>query len=168
MPEQIRPESPPDIDAIEALTLTAFANAAHTSHTEQFIVAGLRRAGCLSVSLVAEMHGVLIGHVAASPVTITDGSGDWFGLGPLSVLPAYQRRGVGSRLMHEALRRLRDLGAGGCVVLGDPHYYGRFGFKADSGLVLPGVPAEYFQVLVLAASPARGTVSYHAAFEARD
>jgi putative acetyltransferase len=164
----IRSETPADREEIEALTASAFLNAPHTSHTEQYIVAALRSAGKLSVSLVAEADGSLIGHVAISPVSISDGTPGWFGLGPISVLPQYQRQGIGSRLMREALRILSERGACGCVVLGEPEYYGRFGFRADPDLVLPGVPAEYFQALPFDSSRPRGTVTYHEAFEARD
>ena len=76
--------------------------------------------------LVAELDGVLVGHVALSPVSISDGSVHWFGLGPISVLPVHQRRGVGSALMRAVLAALRQRGAHGCVLLGDPGYYGRW------------------------------------------
>lgn len=163
---KIRGETSSDAPIIEALTASAFLNAAHTSHTEQYIVGALRRAGMLAVSLVAEADGVVIGHIAISPVSISDGASGWFGLGPISVLPQYQRRGIGSQLMREALRLLRERGAAGCVVLGEPEYYGRFGFRADPNLVLPGVPAEYFQTVSFDSSRPRGSVTYHEAFNA--
>ena len=141
----IRPELPADASAIEAITVSAFLPAEHTRHTEQLIVEGLRKSGALTLSLVAENLGAIIGHVAVSPVVITDGSAGWYGLGPLSVNPECQKRGFGSELMREALRRLRELGASGCVVLGDPRYYERFGFKTEFGLILPDVPPEYFR-----------------------
>jgi putative acetyltransferase len=163
----IRNETPADAPAIEAVTIAAFMNAPHTSHTEQFIVAALRKAGLLSISLVADAADVLIGHVAVSPVSISNGAGGWFGLGPISVLPEHQRHGVGSRLVHEALRILRQQGAAGCVVLGEPEYYRRFGFQADPNLLLPSVRPEYFQVISLDSSRPHGTVSYPQAFSAR-
>lgn len=150
---------------IEALTASAFRNAPHTSHTEQYILAALRNAGKLAVSLVAEADGALIGHVAISPVSISDGASGWFGLGPISVLPPYQRQGIGSTLMREALRTLHERGASGCVVVGEPEYYCRFGFVADPDLILAGVPAEYFQALAFDSSKPRGIVTYHEAFE---
>jgi putative acetyltransferase len=162
---EIRGETPADERSIEAVTKAAFLNAARASHTEQYIVDALRRAGKLAMSLVATADGVVIGHVALSPVSISDGAEGWFGLGPLSVSPQYQRQGVGSRLMCEALRQLLDQGAAGCVVLGEPAYYGRFGFRADDDLILPGVPPEYFQVVAFGPSKARGSVTYHEAFE---
>ena len=163
----IRDEQPADVGPIHSLTERAFRTAAHTSHTEQFIVAALRREGALSASLVAEEAGVLQGHVALSPVILSDGTRGWFGLGPLSVLPEWQRRGIGSALMEAALQRLRERGAAGCVLLGDPGYYARFGFRPAPGLVLPDVPPEYFQALVLRGAAPIATVRYHAAFEER-
>lgn len=166
MPLKIREEAPEDVSLIEAVTVAAFLNAPHTSHTEQHIVNALRRSGALAVSLVAELDGVLVGHIALSPVSISDGSAHWFGLGPISVLPAHQGHGVGSALMAAALAALRQQGAHGCVLLGDPGYYGRFGFRATPDLVLPGVPPEYFQALHLGTATAHGIVTYHSAFEA--
>jgi len=149
----IRPEAPGDEPAIEAVTVAAFRDAPHTSHSEQFIVAALRRAGALAVSLVAVDEGRVIGHVAVSPVTVSDGAPGWYDLGPISVLPARQGQGVGSRLLESALDALRARGAAGCVLLGDPAFYGRFGFRAEPGLVLPGVPPEYFQALTFGVGP---------------
>lgn len=166
MPTKIREEAPADVLAIEAVTVAAFLSAEHTSHTEQHIVNALRCAGALTISLVAEINGVLVGHVAVSPVSISDGSVHWFGLGPISVLPAHQRSGVGSALMQVALAALGQRGAQGCVLLGDPGYYGRFGFRASPGLVLPGVPPEYFLALSLGPVMPSGIVSYHPAFGA--
>ena len=164
---EIREETIADIPSIEAVTIAAFLNAPHTSHTEQFIVNALREGGQLTLSLVAETGDVIVGHVALSPVRISDGTSGWFGLGPVSVAPESQRRGIGSRLIHEALRSLRERRAGGCVVLGEPAYYGRFGFEPDPGLVLPNVPPEYFRAISFGTSRPRGIVAYHPAFDAR-
>jgi putative acetyltransferase len=161
---KIRKENPSDALAIEAVTIAAFEHATHASHTEQSIVRELRRHGALSVSLVAEDGGTLIGHVAASPVAISGGVAAWYGLGPISVVPGHQGRGVGTRLMEHALDELRALGAAGCVVLGEPAYYSRFGFVAEPALTLPGVPAEYFQAMAFKGPVPSGTVSYHDAF----
>jgi putative acetyltransferase len=163
---KIRTETAADAPAIEAVTISAFLNAPHTSHTEQLIVSALRKAALLTISLVADAEGTLIGHVAVSPVSISDGASGWFGLGPISVVPEHQGRGVGSRLMREALRVLREHGAAGCVLLGEPEYYSRFGFRADPNLILPGVPPAYFQAISLDSSRPRGIVSYHEAFTA--
>ncbi len=171
----IREETPSDIAAIEAVVAEAFLDDKHGDHTEQFIVNGLRKAGVLTVSLVAELVAEsgdkIVGHVAISPVTITtrpatDSQAHWYGLGPIAVLPEKQGMGIGSKLMRAALDRLKAKGASGCVLLGDPAYYRRFGFKPVSSLVLPDVPPEYFQALSFSDSFPRGTVAYHEAFNA--
>jgi len=163
---KIRDEVSGDAETIAAVTTAAFSNAPRTNHTEQHIVNALRRGGKLAVSLVAEADGVVIGHVAISPVSISDGAMEWYGLGPISVVPHHQRRGIGSQLVGATLRRLRARGASGCVVLGEPEYYSRFGFQANPNLVLPGVPPGYFQVISFDLSRPRGTVAYHEAFNA--
>lgn len=162
----IRAETPADIDGIHALTAAAFATVEHSNHTEQFIVDALRARGELAVSLLAVDNGLLLGHVAVSPVTVSDGSNGWYGLGPISVLPARQGQGIGAALMRAAIDALRQQGACGCVLLGEPAYYGRFGFRAEPGLVLPGVPAGYFQALCLQPPLAQGEVRYSPAFDA--
>lgn len=104
----LRPETPADALAIEQLTAAAFEQAPHSSHTEHFIVNALRRAGQLSVSLVAEEAGHIIGHMALSPVTLSDGSTGWYGLGPISVAPERHGQGIGSQLMRAALQACKD------------------------------------------------------------
>lgn len=162
----IRDEQPEDIESIEALTRAAFLNAEHTSHTEQFIVNSLRKHAQLTVSLLAIENEKIVGHVAISPVSISTGTTGWYGLGPLSVSPSKQGLGIGSQLMHAALERLKQLGAAGCVLLGDPNYYHRFGFRTSLELLLPDVPSEYFQSLSFDGSIPKGMVSYDAAFNA--
>jgi putative acetyltransferase len=160
----VRPEVPSDIADIEALTVAAFLNAPHTSHTEHLIVNALRKTGHLTLSLIAEVDGKIVGHVAVSPISISDGSQGWYGLGPISVMPDYQSVGIGSQLMRQALATLGELGASGCVVLGEPEYYSRFGFKTEPSLVLPDVPPEYFQAVSFDAILPSGIVSYHESF----
>jgi putative acetyltransferase len=162
----VRFEDSADVVAIRAVTVAAFLHAPHTDHAEHFIVDALRAAGALSISLVAEVDGDIVGHVAVSPVSISDGSTRWFGLGPISVRPGLQGQGIGTRLMHVALRKLQEQGAAGCVLLGDPAYYARFGFKREIELVFPDVPPEYFQAIAFGTAVPRGVVTYHAAFGA--
>jgi len=162
----IRDELPADAAAIDAVTRAAFAQAPHTSHTEQHIVNALRRAGALTISLVAALDDAVVGHVAVSPVSISDGAAGWYGLGPISVRSAHQRRGIGASLMHAALAALRLRAASGCVLLGDPDYYRRFGFRATADLVLPGAPPGYFLAVPLDQSAPHGIVTYHPAFGA--
>ncbi|BDB27179.1 N-acetyltransferase [Cupriavidus sp. P-10] len=161
-----RNERPADADAITQLTEAAFRSEPYSSHTEQFIVNALRRAGQLTISLVAVDGDAIVGHVAVSPVMVSSGATRWYGLGPISVWPERQRQGIGTSLMEAALDELRRLGGAGCVVLGDPAYYGRFGFQVHAGLVLPGVPPEYFQAISFGGPVPVGEVRYHQAFDA--
>jgi len=161
---KIRDELPGDRAAIRQIVEAAFAQAEHRSGTEGAIVDTLRDAHALTISLVAEDGGALLGHVAFSSVEIDGRRCHWYGLGPVSVRPDRQRQGIGTALIAEGLARLRALDARGCVVLGDPAYYGRFGFAPDRGLKLAGVPPDYFTRLVLEGGPVTGTVTYHAAF----
>ncbi len=163
----IRKEQPRDAQSIHEVTVAAFLEAPHTDHTEQFIVKALRESGALSISLVAEEEGNVVGHVALSPVTISDNTDSWYGLGPISVLPNKQGKGIGSKLMSAAIQELKNIKAKGCVLLGDPDYYHRFGFKPREGLVLPGVPPEYFQALVFQGDLPQGKVTYHESFSAK-
>ena len=91
----IRNETSSDIEAISKVTIAAFKSLAISQHTEQFIINALREANALTVSLVAEIDGQVVGHIAFSPVTISDGSTGWYGLGPVSVLPEHQKKGIG-------------------------------------------------------------------------
>jgi putative acetyltransferase len=162
----IRSETDADTGAITEVTVAAFKTLEISHHTEQFIVAALRAARALTVSLVAEADGRVIGHIAFSPVTISDGARNWYGLGPVSVLPEYQRRGIGSALIREGLSRLKALGAGGCCLVGHPAYYRRFGFENAPGLVCEGVPQDVFFALSFDGQVPRGTVEFHEAFKA--
>ena len=160
----IRPEVPADHAEIAVVTDAAFAEVEYSDGSEVRIVERLRSDGDLALSLVAEDGKRIIGHVAVSPVTISDGSEGWYGLGPISVLPSRQREGVGLRLMQRAIADMRQSGASGIVLLGEPAYYARFGFEHDPQLIYPGPPAEYFQRLVLDGDAPSGTVSYAPAF----
>jgi putative acetyltransferase len=161
----IRAEYAGDAPAIAALAFAAFDSPDHSGEAEREIVERLRADGDLTLSLVAiAAEGEIVGHAAFSPVRINGEAAGWFGLGPVSVAPAHQGSGVGSALIREGLARLAKLGAKGCVVLGSPTYYGRFGFASDPALVYPAPPAKYFQTLVMRGEAPQGEVSYSAAF----
>ena len=162
----IRSEQAADTGRITEVTELAFREAAHTCGREYAIVEGLRAAGALALSLVAVSELGIVGHVAASPVTLSEATGDWFGIGPISVLPGCQRQGIGSRLMEAALSQLRARGARGCVLVGDPRFYTRFGFQSDATLVVPGVPPEVSLCLRFVPGGDRGTAIFHGAFMA--
>lgn len=163
---KIRSETPSDVDAISHLIRAAFEKAQHSSGTEAAIVDALRAARVLTISLVAEADGDVVGHVAFSPITINDQDIGWFGLGPISVHPDRQGEGIGNALIRRGLEELRATKATGCVVLGDPNYYQRFGFRSDPAITLPGMPQEYFMSMALGGSTAHGTVRFHEGFEA--
>lgn len=164
----IRNEIAADADAITAVTLAAFATLEISQHTEQFIVKALRAAGALAVSLVAELYGRVVGHVAFSPVVLSDGTPDWHGLGPVSVLPAHQRQGIGKALIRQGLARLQAMGARGCCTVGHPDYYRKFGFRNLDQLAHAGVPPEYFLALSFDGHWPQGAVAFHEAFGARE
>ena len=161
----IRSETILDVAAINEVTIAAFKNLAISNQTEQFIINALREANALTISLVAGIDGKIVGHIAFSPVTISDGAIGWYGLGPVSVLPALHRQGIGSALIKEGLRRLRALGAKGCCLVGHPAYYGRFGFQNPEGLGHEGVPPEAFFALVFDGRMPQGAVTFHEAFK---
>jgi putative acetyltransferase len=164
----IRSETSADVSAISEVTVAAFKVLAISNHTEQFIVAALRTAKALTVSLVAEVDGRVVGHIAFSPVTISDGSPNWYGLGPVSVLPECQQRGIGSALIEEGMSRLKNIGARGCCLVGHPEYYRRFGFQNIRGLIHEGVPEEIFFALSLDGHIPQGIVELHVGFTADD
>ena len=163
----IRNEKKSDIEVISEITMAAFENCPHGNHTEQYIINALRAANALAVSLVAEIEERVVGHIAFSPVTISGQSCDWYGLGPVSVLPDYQKQGIGKSLIHEGLRLLRASGAKGCLLVGDPGYYERFGFRNIPDLILEGVPKENFLALPFDQDNTRGVVVFHKGFSAK-
>lgn len=162
----IRSETDADVSAITEVTIAAFTTLEISNHTEQFIIATLRDAKALTISLVAEVDGRVIGHIAFSPVTISDGTRDWYGLGPVSVLPEYQRQGIGKALIQEGLSRLRETNARGCCLVGHPDYYRQFGFANLPGLMCEGVPPEVFFAQSFDGHTPQGTIAFHDGFRA--
>ena len=164
----IRNESNQDVDVITKVTEAAFKELAVSQQTEQFIIKALRKAGVLTVSLVAEVDGEVVGHVAFSPATLSDGSSKWYGLGPVSVLPEYQKQGIGSELINKGLSILKDKKANGCAVVGEAGYYERFGFKHVTGLTYEGVPDEAFLIMPFNDKAPQGIIKFHEAFFAKE
>jgi putative acetyltransferase len=162
----VRSETDADVDAITEVTVAAFKSLEISNHTEQFIIAALRIAKALTISLVAEVGSRVVGHIAFSPLTISDGTRNWYGLGPVSVLPEYQRQGIGKALIQEGLSRLEDMNAQGCCLIGHPDYYRKFGFKNVPGLAHEGVPQEVFFALSFDGHTPQGTVTFHDGFKA--
>ncbi|WP_457584334.1 GNAT family N-acetyltransferase [Ensifer canadensis] len=162
----IRRERAGDEQAIRDVTAAAFEGHPHSDQSEPFIIERLRDQGALTLSLVAEDEGHIVGHVAFSPVTLTPPVSGWFGLGPVAVSPDRQAKGIGSRLISEGLAMLADDSASGCVVVGDPDYYQKFRFRNESSLVFPGCAPQYFMALAFSGAVPAGTVAYHPAFGA--
>jgi putative acetyltransferase len=168
----IRDETPQDHDAIKTLVDAAFLDHPHSNQGEAQLVAALREAGALTLSLVAEDGGRVVGHIAFSPVTIGGEGRNWYGLAPVAVEPGRQGQGIGRGLIEAGLARLAGLGAAGCVLVGEPELYARFGFRADPRLTYPGVPAAYFMARPFATpdgaagSSPEGVVQFHPAFDA--
>lgn len=160
----IRKETPEDITAISEVTIAAFSDHPISNHTEQFIINALRCANVLTISLVAEIDGKIAGHIAFSPIKISDGSTDWYGLGPVSVLPELQKQGIGTALVLKGISMLKEIGGQGCALVGDPDYYKRFGFKNNPDLIHEGIPQEVFLVLPFYENIAKGKVEFHEGF----
>lgn len=165
---EIRAEKTSDRENIAALTYCAFENHPHhepgAKPTEHLIVDKLRKANMLALSLVCEDENNIIGHIAFSPIWINGEQSTWYGLGPLSVTPERQGEGIGSALIRFGLSQLKTQGIEGVVLLGEPQYYARFGFKSQPNLTLAGVPAEYFMAKAFTNTIPTGEVSYHSAF----
>ena len=158
----IRDETARDIPAISRLVTEALLMLAQSTGTEAGIVEKLRAQDALTLSLVAEDEGEVIGYLAASPARIGT-QGGWSVIGPLVVSPSRHRRGIGTALMAEALRRLRTTSRGAALVR-DPAYYGRVGFRAFPGLSVTGRPPEVVQALPFDGAEPRGELIHHPAF----
>lgn len=160
----VRAEYEGDEAVIAQVTASAFTGKAYSDQTEHLIVERLRKASALSLSLVVQEEGEIVGHIGFSPVFLEDGSEDWFALGPLSVRPDRQRRGVGSLLVRQGLSALESLNAAGCLLVGSPRYYPKFGFRQATQMLYPGTPAEYLMYLPLRGGEPSGIVRFHPAF----
>ena len=160
----MREETPEDINEIRELTSAAFENMVISNHNEHFVIDALRAAGALTISLIAFLNDQIVGHVAFSPVEISDGTTNWYGMGPLSVLPQYQRLGIGGMLIQEGLKKLMRFNPGGCYLVGHSQYYRRFGFENIDGLYCEGVPAEVSFARSFTDTMPQGKVTFHPAF----
>lgn len=161
----LRAEAPEDVSAIRTVVEAAFRDHPHSRQTEAQVVDALRSACGLSLSMVALLNVRVVGHVTFSPVSISGDAPGWHALGPLSVDPHHQGAGVGTALVWHGLRTMRQLGAAGCVVLGEPAYYGRFGFRSTPALRLKDAPHGCFLVRPFERLIPLGQVSYHPAFD---
>ena len=162
---QIKEESPVHYAAIRHVTKAAFAPMSFSSGAEPNIIETLRAEGDLSLSLVAIGQGGLLGHCAFSPVKISGASGSWYALAPIAVRPSDQRKGLGRALITEGLSRLQTQGAQGCVVIGNPQIYGRFGFQSDGQLIYGAFDKALVQRIIFQGPAPAGNISFAPAFD---
>jgi len=160
----VRTETDRDREGIRQVNIAAFRGHPYSQQTEHLIVEALRAAGALEVSLVAESDGEVVGHIAFSAASIGSSSSGWFLLGPVAVQPARQGEGIGRALVEAGLDALRSRRAGGCVLVGDPAFYVRFGFGHDPGVAWHGVPDENVLCLLMSGEMPTGEVAHHPAF----
>ena len=160
----IRPESANDYDTIRNILIAAFATCPYSHQTEHLIVEALRADDAMPVALVAEIDGTVVGHIAFSPIKISGKDCKWFTLGPIAVTPNLQRKGIGKSLVNAGLQAIRSLGAQGCMLVGEPAYYERFGFRHDPALTMEGVPPQYLVCLPIVPPVPCGEVSLPPAF----
>ena len=161
----IRPENPSDYAAIDRITRAAFAPMPFSEGTEAECIEKLRGDGDLTLSLVAIRDAEVVGHIAFSPVFIDASFDGWYGLGPVSASPEVQRKGIGSALINEGLARLRQMGAQGCALIGDPAYYSRFGFIGDGRLAYRNLPTRIVQWLAFNDAKPSGVLRYSPGLE---
>jgi putative acetyltransferase len=166
----IRDEAPADAPAVRAVNEEAFR-----SPLEAGIVDALRAACPDRLSLVAERDGGIVAHILFTPVELEapEGRVRGYGLAPMAVRVSWQRQGIGSALVTEGTRRLREAGAPFVIVIGHPEYYPRFGFERASRYGVrcqwPEVPDDACMLLVLdqaRASHLAGVARYRAEFDA--
>lgn len=162
----IRAERANEYEAIHDITQRAFAPMPFADGDEQELIGKFREGGALALSLVAEQDGTLIGQATFTPAFAADGSPGWYALGPIAVEPTEQGQGVGGQLIHAGIAWLREQGAAGCALVGNPAYYSRFGFRAFPRLAPDGEPAEYFQILPLNEAEPHVAVGFHPLFHA--
>jgi len=164
----VREEREGDRQEIRRVNEAAFGQPA-----EADLVEALRAHSAVTVSLVAEVDGQIVGHILFSPVSIAGDRGSLkiAGLAPMAVLPSHQRRGIGSLLVKQGLEDCRRIGIPAVVVLGHPDYYPRFGFRRGSSWGLRcefDAPDEAFMAIELtpnALSGRSGVIKYHDAFK---
>lgn len=160
----IRAERAQDHSDITRVNFLAFTHLGMGEVTEHLMVERLREAGALSVSLVAELAGNVVGHIVFSPAEVSSGASGWYCLGPVSVLPELHRRGIGGLLIRKGLEELKASGAEGCCLVGHPEYYGRFGFIHPEGMFYEGVDPQVFFALSFSGEYPHGRVVFHSAF----
>lgn len=142
----IRPEVPGEEETIHALVKRAFDGHHYSDGDEQNVIDKLRADRDLVLSLVAVHRDELIGQITYSRAILMNGQEGWFVLGPVAVEPAHHGEGIGRALIEAGEAAMRERGAAGLTVLGDPELYKRFGFQQNSPMWLAGELGWAFQV----------------------
>ena len=163
---RIRPETEADRPAVRAANEAAFETT-----LEADVIDVLRGESIEVISLVAERDDAVVGHILFSRVTLAEYPElRLMGLGPMAVIPQYQRSGVGSALVREGLAQCKQLDIHAVVVLGHPEYYPRFGFVRASRYAIRSeydVPDDVFMIVELkrgALKGVSGLIRYDKAF----
>lgn len=168
----LKNEQHKDIERISQIQYAAFKDhpihAAGAEPVEHLIVERLRKANALTLSILAEEKGEAVGHIAISPAVVGRSSQGWYLLGPVGVMPQHQGKGIGSTLIHEALGRMGNMGADGIVLVGDPAFYKRFGFKNVPGITYEGIPGQFILTLPFTNRNTEGAIVAHEAFYPTD
>lgn len=166
----IRPESSTDLNDIRNVNIQAFQK-----DNEANLVDAIRQSSHFipELSLVAESgENEIVGHILFSEISIVNGDQEWktLGLAPMAVLPSYQNKGIGSRLVREGINKCKELGYKHIAVLGHPNFYPKFGFQTSKLYNIESpfpVPDEVFMVMVLEEGSLKninGKVEYPPAF----
>ena len=161
---EFRPEEPGEESAIHTLTKQAFAGRPYSDGDEADVIDALRRDGDLLLSLVALQDGEIVGQATYSEARLSNGAAGWMVLGPIAVDMSLQGKGIGRQLMERGEAMMRERGAHGITVLGDPKLYSRFGYQQHTALVLEGELGEYLQVKSFGAPVPDATLTYAPAF----
>ena len=161
---KVRHEKSEDWAEISELTRRAFEPMEYSNGDEQEMINALRSSGRLALSLVVEYRGSLVGHVAFSKGVCVSSPTDWYALGPISVEPKFQKRGIGTALIEAGLSQLKSIRSLRCVLVGDPNYYQRFGFVLAPKFSPPRQPAEYFMMQMFGKDEAPSGLDFDPAF----
>lgn len=164
----VRAERPSDHARIHDITTRAFASMPFSDGNEQDLIDRFREAGALEISLVADQKDAVVGQVTFTRAIAADGSPGWYALGPVAVEPKLQGQRIGEKLIEAGLSELRQRGAAGCILVGNPDYYRRFGFRGFPDLCPERQPADFFQILPLGVTEPDVVIEFHPLFYAHD
>lgn len=160
----IRVERPGDEAAIHALTKRAFVGAPYSDGDEADVIDRLRADGDLLLSLVALERAEIIGQVTCSRATLSNGEEGWMVIGPVAVAAEHRGKGLGRALMDAGETAMRETGAKGITVLGDPGLYSRLGYVQHTPMTLEGELGKFLQVKSFGAAIPSATLTYASAF----